>query len=582
MNKLAPSYGSDVMAEVIRSMGFRYAAINPGASFRGLHDSIVNYCQNEPELIQCLHENVAVGVAHGYAKATGNPMAVLLHDVVGLLHGAMGIYCAYMDRAPLVIFGGAGPMALEKRRPNIDWIHSANVQGNAVREYTKWDDQPASIASVAPTVARATRVALAEPQGPVYVAFDAALQEAELDTGVTYPDFSRLRQPSRIGADSGALRELARLLVSAERPVIIPGYAGRDQTAFDLLVELAELLGAGVIDGHHRLNFPNSNPCNAEGTAALQESDLVFFIDVKDMEVPTKATDHTTRERRGLIPENAVVVDLGFNDLGISSWTHDFASFEEVDHQVTADTVVALPQLVAVCRAMVGEESEDRHEWRSRHKRRLARMHAQVWEGWWQQAQAVWNDSPVSTARLVTEVWDVVKGYDWVLTAGTASDWAYRVWDFDQAYRHLGKSLGTGTQISISVGAALAHRDYGRLVVDLQPDGDLLYDPSALWTASYHCIPLLVVMFNNRSYNNDWAHQERMAQLRGRPLQNANLGMELDRPAPDFAAIARSFGWYGEGPIVDGDQVGAAVRRAVDVVMGEGQPALVDVVCQRQ
>lgn len=582
MVRAAPSYGSDVMAEAIRSMGLRYATLNPGASFRGLHDSIVNYCQNEPELIQCLHENVAVGIAHGYAKASGEAMAVLLHDVVGLLHGAMGVYCAYMDRVPLAIFGGAGPMALEKRRPNIDWIHSANVQGNAVREYTKWDDQPGSIASVAPTVARAVRVALTEPRGPVYVAFDAGLQEEQLDSEVTYPDFSRLAQPSRMGADGTALRELARLLIAAERPVIIPGYAGRDDQAFGLLVELAELLGAGVIDSHHRLNFPNRHSCNAEGTTALQNADLVVFVDVKDMELPTKTTDYATREIRSNIPENAVVVDLGFNHVGLSSWTHDFASLEEVDHQVTADTAVALPQLVEIVRTTTKEESTDRREERTRRKEYLARMHAQVWERWQRQAREMWDDSPVSTARLAAEVWEIIKDYDWVLTAGTASDWAYRIWDFDRPYRHLGKSLGTGTQISISVGAALAHRDQGRLVVDLQPDGDLLYDVGALWTAVYHRIPMLVVMFNNRSYYNDWAHQEHMARLRGRPVANAYLGMELDRPAPDFASIARSLGWHSEGPITAADRVRPAVLRAVDTVMRERRPALVDVVCQRR
>ena len=577
-----PEYGSDVMADAINAMGYRYVSLNPGASFRGLHDSLVNYSGNRPELIQCLHENVAVGIAHGYAKASGRPMAVVLHNVVGLLHGAMAIYYAYIDRVPMMILGGAGPMALEKRRANIDWIHTANVQGNAVREYTKWDDQPASINSIAPTIARGHRVSMLQPQGPVYIALDGGLQEQKLTGPVTYPNFDRFAVPSSFGADESALAELARMLMDAERPVVIPGYTGRSAEAFGLLVELAETAGAGVIDAHHRLNFPNQHPLNVEGTPALSDADLVLFLDVKDMERPTKTTDYTTREITSHLAPGAKVVDLGYNDMAISSWTHDFASLEEVDLQVTADTAVALPRLLALCRERAAADSPQRLGARTEQKARLTKMHEEAKAHWRSQAENVWNDSPVSTARLAAEVWDAVREHDWVLAPGTASDWAYRIWDFDLPYRHVGKTLGTGTQISIAIGTALAHRDAGRLVVDLQPDGDLLFDPQALWTAAYHEIPLLVVMFNNRAYYNDWLHQERMAKVRGTTIENAYLGMELDNPAPDFAGIARSFGWYAEGPITDPDAIGAAVRRAIDVVRTQRIPALVDVVCQHQ
>ena len=570
------------MADVINKMGYRYVSLNPGASFRGLHDSLVNHSGNRPELIQCLHENIAVGIAHGYAKASGEPMAVILHNVVGLLHGAMSIYYAYIDRIPMMILGGAGPMALEKRRANIDWIHSANVQGNAVRSYTKWDDQPASIASVPPIIARGHRVAMIEPQGPVYIAMDGGLQEEKLEEPIDYPNFDRFAVPASMGADDRALKKLARMVVDAKRPVLIPGYAGRSPKAFHQLVELAELLGAGVLDTHHRLNFPNRHQLNAHGTSALSEADLVFFIDVKDMERSTKTTDYTTRKTISHLAPDAKVVDLGFNDVAISSWTQDFASLEEVDFQVTADATVALPQLIEICREFEAAEPASRRDERLQQAARLGHMHDEAWVGWQKDAKRVWDDTPVSTARLAAEVWDAIKDHDWVLAPGTASDWAYRIWDFDKPYRHVGKTLGTGTQISISIGTALAHRDAGRLVVDLQPDGDLLYDPQALWTAAYHKIPMLVVMFNNRAYYNDWLHQERMANVRGTPIENAYLGMELDKPAPDFANIAKSFGWYAEGPITDPEGIGPAVRRAIDIITETGQPALVDVVCQYQ
>lgn len=566
-------WGSDVMVDAIKACGFPYVSLNPGSSFRGLHDSLVNYGGNVmPEMITCTHEKLAVGIAHGYTKATGQPMACILHDIVGLLQGTMGIYYAYIDRAPVVVFGGAGPMAYDRRRPNIDWIHTANVQGNVVRDYTKWDDQPASVASVPESVMRGYRVATSAPQGPVYIALDAGLQEEEA-ADVELPNWDRLRTPSRIGPDPVALRNLAERLCAAERPVVVAGYAGRDPHAFHQLVELSELLGAGVIDTGWRLNFPNRHPHNVTGSDAVEEADTVLFVDVKDMGKWTQRLDRTTRRIESQIPEDATILDVGFNEVGLSAWSHDFAQLHETDVQVTADTAVALPLLLDLCKEL---NRDAREPWR----RRLAELHDRTWAGWGAEAESERSLSPVATARLAAEVWEVVKDYDWVLTAGTASDQAPRIWDFDRPYRHPGRSLGTATQIGISIGVALAYKGTDKLVVDLQPDGDLMFDLGALWIAAYHRIPMLAVMFNNRAYYNDWEHQERIARHRSTDIARAYIGMEIAEPAPDFAAVARGLGWHAEGPIQDPEQVQAAVRRAADVVMTARRPALVDVVCQ--
>ncbi len=295
---------------------------------------------------------------------------------------------------------------------------------------------------------------------------------------------------------------------------------------------------------------------------------------------PTQRLESTTRTVASRIPAGATVVDIGFNDLGLSAWSHDFAELCEVDLQVTADPAVALPALIELVRGLIGGDGDGERDRRERRRSELTAVHEQTWDGWRRMAGEVWEQSPVSTARLAAEVWSAISDVDWVLTAGTANDWALRTWDFDRPYRHPGKSIGTATQFPISLGVALAHKGTGRLVVDLQPDGDLMFDVGALWVASYHRIPLLVVMFNNRAYYNDWEHQERIAHQRGTPVENAYVGMEIDNPAPDFGAIARGFGWHGEGPITDPAAIGRAVRRAAGIVLEEGRPALVDVVCQ--
>ena len=561
------------MVDAMKACGFRYVSLNPGSSFRGLHDSLVNYGGNEPEMITCNHEKIAVAVAHGYAKASGEPMAVILHDIVGLLHGTMGIYYAYIDRAPVVVFGGTGPMAYDRRRPNIDWIHTANIQGNVVRDYTKWDDQPHSVGSITESIVRGYRVATAPPQGPVYIALDAGLQEQELDDRPDPPNFERLKTPAGMGPDPAALRELAAAFTAAERPLVIAGYAGRDPSAVGLLVEFAELVGAGVIDTGWRLNFPNRHPQNVTGTDALEEADCVLFLDVKDMGKPTQRLDKTTRRIESQILPEAKILDLGFNEVGISAWSHDFAQLHETDLQVTADTAVALPLLLDLCR---GAQQRDRSAWRAR----LEELHNETHAVWKAQAERDADATPVATSRLAAEVWEAIRDYDWVLSAGTAAEWAPKLWDFDRPYRHAGRSLGTATQLGISLGVALAHRESGRLVVDLQPDGDLMYDLGALWIAAYHRIPLLVVMFNNRAYYNDWEHQERIARHRGTAVDRTYIGMEIDKPAPDFAAAARALGWEAEGPVTNPADIRAAVARAARTVSDERRPALVDVFCQ--
>lgn len=576
-----PVWGSDVMVDALRRLDLPYVALNPGSSFRGLHDSLVNYAGDEIEMIECPHEKIAVGVAHGYAKATGRPMAVLLHDLVGLLQGTMGVYYAYIDRVPVLVLGGSGPADHERRRPYIDWIHSANVQGQVVRDYTKWDHEPRSVESVPAILARAHRIASTGPCGPTYVALDAGLQEDELTEPVALDDVAALATPpAPVAPDPAALHRLATELCAARRPVMVLGTPGRDPESFTHLTRLAELVGIGAVDTRWRLNVPTRHPLAVTDTDAIDDADCVLFVDVKDMVKPTHRTDRLARRVESRLAPGTRVLSLGFEDLGISSWSEDYAQAVPVDHAVTADTAVALPLLLAECARLLDGEDPARAAERDAWRADLTGRHERLFADWAARAEAAAGETPVATARLAASVWEVVREHDWVLTAGTAAEWAYRLWDFDAPHRHPGRQLGTATQIGISLGVALAHKGTGRLVVDLQPDGDLMFDVGALWVASRYELPLLVVMFNNRAYYNDWEHQERLAEQRGTPVERARIGMAIDEPEPDFATVARGFGWWAEGPVTDPGAVTDAVRRAAEHVTATGLPALVDVVCQ--
>jgi len=188
----APGFGSDVIADALRSLDIPYIALTPGASYRGLHDSIVNYLGNaKPQMLLCLHEEAAVAIAHGYAKVTGKAMVTAVHSNVGLMHATMAMFNAWCDRMPVVVLGATGPVDAVKRRPWIDWIHTARDQGALVREYTKWDDQPSSPGAAREAILRGTWIANTVPQGPVYINFDAELQEAKVSEPLPAIDIAR-------------------------------------------------------------------------------------------------------------------------------------------------------------------------------------------------------------------------------------------------------------------------------------------------------------------------------------------------------------------------------------------------------
>jgi acetolactate synthase I/II/III large subunit len=568
---------SDVIVDLIKQFGFPYIALNPGASYRGLHDSLVNYGGNDPPILLCQHEKIAVQIAHGYAKATGRPMVAIVHDVVGLLHAAMGIYYAYVDRAPVFVIGATGPMDESRRRPFIDWIHTANVQGEQVRHYVKWDYQPGAIEGVPDSFARAYAAMMTEPQGPIYMCYDAWLQEQPLQAAIALPAHPEATTPVPMAADPAALAKVADRLLAARFPVLLAEYTARHAAGFDHLVTLAETVGAAVYDVNGRLNFPNRHKLNMSmDKPVFGDADLILSLDTRDWEKPTHVIDRTRRATRPLYPAGCDMMEIGFGDIGLSKWSMDYSRMPDCSLRVLGDTATAVPELTRLCAERIARTAR-LGERIARRAGDIAQRHDALFAVWAEQSRQEWDASPITLPRLAHEIWDAIRNEDWVLTACTLENWALKLWDFDRPYRHPGRSLGTGTQIGVSLGVALAHRGSGRLVVDIQPDGDLMFDAGALWTAAKNDIPFLIVMYNNRAYYNDWEHQIRVANFRGTPVDRAYIAQDIAGPEPDFSTMAKSMGWYAEGPIEKPADIAPALRRAIAQVKA-GKPALVDTV----
>lgn len=550
-------YGSDIVAEVIRALGIPFVALNPGASFRGLHDSLVNHLGNrDPRMLLCLHEEHAVAIAHGWAKVTGRPMAAALHSNVGLMHGAMAIYNAWCDRVPMLVIGATGPVDAAKRRPWIDWIHTARDQGALVRHYTKWDDQPASPAAAVESLLRANLLATTQPCGPTYVNLDAAMQEAEAPA-LAMPDVGRFNAPAPPAPDPAALHAAAEALRSARRPLILAGRVTRDQKGWNERVQLAERLGAAVLTdlklaaafpSAHRLHAADAGMFPGKGAVeALRQADVVLSLDWNDLSGTLTSAD--TRD--------TIIIQASLDQLVHNGWSMDHQGLPPADHPLLCAPEAAVTAL-------------------------LAKLGEGMAEPWLPAAlptalPAARTDGRLAVADLAAGLREAVAGQDSCLVRYPLS-WSGAFWTVDDPLSMLGYDGGggIGSGPGMLVGAALALRGTGRLPIAVLGDGDTLMSCTAFWTATRYGIPLLALIANNQSFFNDEVHQERVAQMRGRNPANKWIGQHIGGPDVDIAAIARAQGCAAWGPIHDAAGLRTALVQAIEAVRA-GQPALVDV-----
>ena len=573
--------GSDFMVDVIKSLGIEYVATMAASSLRGLHESIITYGGNTaPELITCLHEEASVAMAHGYSKVAGKPMAVMAHGTVGLQHALMAVYNAWCDRAPIVIISGNTLDAAFRRE--IEWKHGMQDPGAILRDCTKWDDQPWSLQHFSESMVRAYRIAATPPMGPVLISADSQLQELPRDDKVKL-SIPRLNATTPPQGDSAALAQAAAWLVSAATPLVVADHAARTPRGLELMIELAEALGAPVVDRYGRLNMPTDHPLSLsdQSGSLVREADLILGLECVDFwGVVNQLRDIKDRDIRRMAKPTAKLVTIGNIDLPDKANYQNFERYAAVDLAITGDAEASLPVLIeAVRRAMSAARKAEVPARIERYRKLHVAMRAKAQED----AVVGWNVSPITLGRMHAELWNQIKHEDWAHVAESPlqSFWAQRLWSFEKHHQHIGGStgFGIGYNAPAAVGAALAHRAHGRLVINVQTDGDLMCVPSALWTAAHHKIPMLTVMHNNRAYHSEKMHVQRMANWRDRGVDRAYIGTAIDNPAIDFAKLAQSMGVWASGPITNPADYAAALKRGIEVVK-RGEPALIDLVTQ--
>ena len=578
--------GSDFMVDVIKTLGIKYIPSNCASSFRAIHESLIDYGQNVlPEYINCMHEESGVAMGHGYFKASGKPLMSLCHGTVGLQHATMAMYNAWCDRVPVIVIGGNDTDAAY-RPPGVPTFHSAQDICAIVRDYTKWDDAPVSLQHFAQSMVRGYKIAMTPPFGPVAFSLDAALQQEPVkEKGGFMPTIPRYIPSSPPQGDTGAVKEAARLLAQAQNPVIVVDRSARTPKGVDLLVELAGLLQARVVDQGGRMNFPKTHYLSSP-VSVIGNADVILGLELSDFwATVNQYTDNGLNEGTGTqaskVKPGTKLISINSAELITKANYQDFQRYQEIDVSMPADAEATMPALIEALKSAITNNQKGQIEKRGELAKKA---YAEEWARTQAQAALAWNASPISTARFSMEIYHAVKHLDWSLVAseGNVSNWPNRLWPMEKHYHWLGRSggYGVGYGAPASVGAALANRDLGRFSVSIQSDGDLMYAPGVLWTAAHHKIPLLSVMHNNRGYHQEVMHLQRLANFRNRKVNNGNdmgpIGTSIENPDIEYHKLAQSMGWWAKGPIKRPEDLGPALKEAVEVVKS-GQPALLNV-----
>jgi thiamine pyrophosphate-dependent acetolactate synthase large subunit-like protein len=546
---------SDYMVDVIKALGIEYLAANPGSSFEGLHESLINYGGNAmPEFLTCTHEESSVAMAHGYAKIEGKPMLALLHGTIGIQHASMAIYNAYCDRVPVYMIAGidnAGPVP----------AHNAMDMAQMARDFVKWDHEPEDLRQFTNSAFRAYRLMMTPPMAPVMLVVSGQMQKAPL--GAPRPALPKLVMPQPPSADLGTVREIARQLVAADNPRVNAGRAARSGEGIALLVELAELLQMPVNVGGDRVNFPSRHPLGGNGAG---DPDLILMLEGGGF-----GGGQAQNVRRISISAAELLATSNFNVNG---------NPPQADLVVAADPQATLPALIEEVERLITPDRRRLYEERGRkHAEANNQARAQAIE----LARFGWDSSPISTARITTELWPLIKNEDWSLVSPAPffSNWPVRLWNMDKHHRYIGGQGGGGMGYGLpaAVGAALANRKHGRLSINIQTDGDFNYSPGVLWTAAHHKIPLLTIMHNNKGYHQEVMYVQQMCSIRNRGGENAHIGTKLWQPDINYAKLAEGYGVYAEGPISNPNDLRPALVRALERVK-KGEPALLDVQTQ--
>lgn len=555
------------MVQILKDLNIEYIAANPASSFEALQESIVNYGSppnTMPELITALHEESAVDMAHGYAKAQGHPMAVMLHGTVGLQHASMAIYQCYHDKTPVVIIVGRDDKFFRQEQ-------TANDIAGITRAFTKWDSQPTSLQEALKDIQTAFNEAITPPMGPTVIVLDTDIQKEEVGQ-LKIPKYNK---PEILAISKRNATKIAKNLMEAKNPRIHVGRL-RTHEGINKAIELVEITGSSVRTSATSgpLSFPERHPLCGEGYN--QDYDYVLGLESDGKNTSIQGPTLLSRaEKRDLSN-----IGFGFIRKPIIPPRRDLSG----ENDLTADAEASIPIIIEEYkRILKADNISDTAEKIRLDTSANIRKHEKDLKQTLNKKRKGWDSSPVSLGRLYAELWPLIKDLDWCLSSPTVFSSRHHVgmWEHNKPYSYLGMhgAGGIGYCIGASAGAGLAAKTRNRIVINIQCDGDLNYTPGSLWTAAHHNLPLLTIMHNNRGYHQEVMYLQYMAGVRGRGTDRMHIGTTLREPFIDYAKLAEAYGMNNEGPIDNPNELSAAYKRGINSVLS-GEPYLIDVITE--
>ena len=563
--------GSDLMVQVLKDMGVEFVASNNGSSFEGIQESIANYGNPPnvmPEFITCLHEETSVDMANGYGKAQGRPMAAMLHGTIGIQHASMAIYQAFYSGTPMILIVG--------RDDGFIQAHTANDMAAMIRSYTKWDAQPATLEECLEALQEAYRQSVTPPTGPTVVVIDMELQKEEARDMVVPP----FRPAVIEGVDVSTARTIAQALLDADNPRLEVG-ALRTPEGVRAAVELAEMTGACTSTAATRgpMSFPQKHPLCGPGANTAYDYVLGLEANSPNLSLQRVTVTSLTESRDGMgVGFGGLRIEGARQREGQNNNNRPAGTLLEIDAEASIPVIMG-----EVSRLMTNEKRRQIEDRKARHAAANQEAFMTALRAAVEDKKKGWDLSPVSTARIYAELWPLIMNEDWCLASPSSFSSSHHMglWQHDKPYSYLGGqgAGGMGYGLGACAGAALAARSRGRIVINVQTDGDLNYTPGALWSAVHHELPMLTVMHNNRAWHQELMFIQYLAGVRGRGTDRGHIGTSLRDPFIDYTKLAEGYGMKSEGPIDDPTQLAAALQRGVETVKN-GEPYLIDVLTQ--
>ncbi|MGK2940551.1 MAG: thiamine pyrophosphate-binding protein [Immundisolibacter sp.] len=554
--------GAEVFLDILNGYGVEAIFSSPGSEWPPLWEALARRQaagQPAPTYYNIRHEDLAIGEAMGYARATGKLGVCLIHATVGTLHASMGIRAAYHEQIPLLVLGGEsvtfgeGPDAWV----GAQWGRFLADHGGPARlvdSFTKSSFGLNTPAVLAGAVHRACALAMAAPQGPVFLSlpFEYLHQPAVL------PAPTRYATPSTPQPLRAPLAQAADWLRLATNPLIIVENAARTAEQAQQLVALAERLGAGVVEGQHPgyVNFPRDHDLHAGFYAQpwLGEVDAVLMLESPGPWYPPTA----------MTPKTARLINVAQDPLRERDPYTGFTA----DLQIQGDAMAAVEVLLELIPQATGGADARRKVWAGRSTGRCAQ--------WREDALQNATTTPID-ARFLCHELNACLPDDAVIVDETILSHHTIINVMDRLKPgHFINALsgGLGLGLGMGLGAAIGLKD--KLLVTFVGDGTYNYNPglAALGFSQQYSVGMLTVIFNNGHYRSMQMGTE-FLYPQGAAVTNRNHVSSPIAPNPDYGQLAVMFGGYGE-KVEDPAQIRGAVERAVAAVR-DGKPAILDV-----